>query len=433
MKYCNGRVKSHCTYLLVHAREEGRIMGKTRRKNLVKNREKEEEEESTLPYIPKHIVTNNILERVPSIYLHETFRHVCKSWNDIISSPEFAAKNVIHAKSELLLQVSVSLRHTLRYRLKSLEMDQRLLDFKINSDYPRMGMIRSSCYGLVLVEGNDNQRQGGLVLQVKNLYTKCCLTLPKCPSDCKHVACGAALGFDPSTKEYKVVHTYADDYGYEIFTLGCSDNAWRKVPGPFKEPYERPSNVQSFRWRDPVLVNGRVMHWYVDSKEYVVSMNISDEQPYKTYFPEFDEEIQKHRYRFIEMGGNLSFWYQVSGTQIDVWILKDIHGRNWVKIHSMMAESINYCPNSKCSSTSNIFNPLPDFMKLLPVAALRDGEVIVFKHMSDNYKSDHLYFYDIQQMVLKKFRFKITADSRFIPHRSSLIHWEDEKELLPNR
>ncbi|KAK1562882.1 hypothetical protein Q3G72_018465 [Acer saccharum] len=418
-------------------------MGKsrTRRQNLLKKKEKQEEEENnSLANLPEHIVFT-IIENVPSRYLHDTFRHVCKSWHYLISSPEFATKNIIQAKSELLLQVPKTMRRRWVYKLQSLEIMDSLKSLKIKTRniYPRIGMIRSSFNGLVLVqEYKYNLGQRSVFLQVRNLFTKCCLTLPKCPSDCSHQACGIALGFDPSTKEYKVVHIYADGFGFEIFTLGCSDNSWRTIPGPFQESYERPYNLQTFWWRDPVSVNGRVMHWYVDSKEYVVSMNMSDEKAYKTYLPKLDEEdqeIEKDRYCFIELGGNLSFFYKDSSTQIDVWIMKDLHGRNWVKIHSMMMESIDYYPNSKsCSSSTsnNKFNPLPDFLKLFPVATMRDGEVIVFKHkLSFSSISEHLYFYDIQQMELKKFKCKINGQSGFITHRSSLVHWEDEKELLP--
>ncbi|KAK1563512.1 hypothetical protein Q3G72_028570 [Acer saccharum] len=361
-------------------------MGKsrTRRQNSPKKKEKQEEEENnSLVNLPEHIVFT-IIEKVPSRYLHNTFRHVCKSWHYLISSPEFAAKNIIQAKSELLLQVPNTCRRRWVYILQSLEIMDPLksLEIKTRNIYPHIGMIRSSFNGLVLVQECEyNLGQKSVFLQVRNLFTKCCLTLPKCPSHCSHQACGVALGFDPSTKEYKVVHIYGDGFGFEIFTLGCSDNSWRTIPVPFQESDERPYNLQTFRWRDPVSVNGRVMHWYVDTKEYVVSMNMSDEKAYKTYLPKLDQkdqEIEKERYCFIELGGNLSFFYKDSSTQIDVWIMKDLHGRKWVKIHSMMMESIDYYPNSKScfsSTSNNEFNPLPDFLKLFPVATMRDVRV----------------------------------------------------------
>ncbi|KAK2657522.1 hypothetical protein Ddye_010574 [Dipteronia dyeriana] len=271
-----------------------------------------------------------------------------------------------------------------------------------------MGMIRSRSNGLVLVldfKYNERQLQE-VLMQVNNLSTKCCRTLPKCPSNCTHEdeVCGVALGFDPSTNECKIVHIYGNGYRFEIFALGCFDNDWRTVPGPFKEPYEPPFDVETFEWGDPVSVNGRVMYWYVDTNEYFVSMNISNEKAYKMYLPKLDQEIEIGRFSFMEMGGNLSFWYQISSTQIDVRILKDLHGRNWLKIHSMMMESINYkYPNTKSSSTSNKFNPLPDFMKLVVVAALRDGEMIVFQH--------------------KSFRYNFSMEQSSVDTNGEILHW----------
>ncbi|KAG5550414.1 hypothetical protein RHGRI_015390 [Rhododendron griersonianum] len=101
-----------------------------------------------------------------------------------------------------------------------------------------------------------------------NLVTKCCVTLPKCPSDSPHLRCGVALGYDSRTKKYKVVHVYADLFGFEIFTIGGSDNEWKRVCGPWKDAHhERPFDLD-FYWSDPILTNERFMHWFVDSDDY---------------------------------------------------------------------------------------------------------------------------------------------------------------------
>nr|POF21240.1 hypothetical protein CFP56_27018 [Quercus suber] len=112
-------------------------------------------------------------------------------------------------------------------------------------------------------------------------------------------------------------------FGYEILTLGCSDNKWKCIPGPFKEPHERPFNLDTFHWSDPVSIHGQVLHWYVSSKDYVISMDVNDETPRKTYLPTLGKKIDRKRYSLLEMGGYLFFVYNVSNIQIDVWILKD--------------------------------------------------------------------------------------------------------------
>lgn len=183
----------------------------------------------------------------------------------------------------------------------------------------RMGEIRSSCNGLILICG---PKQKGL-LYVMNILTKSWLELPNCPSNCSHLGCGIAPCFDPLTKDYKVVHIFSDRYGFEIFTLGCSDNAWKRIPGPFKSSHEQQQLLyfaNAYRWRDPVCINEQVLHWYIESNRFIISMNVSDEKSRKTYLPECCWRSRKNRYELVEMGGKLVLVYKVSEIQIDVWI-----------------------------------------------------------------------------------------------------------------
>ncbi|KAJ0089168.1 hypothetical protein Patl1_31726 [Pistacia atlantica] len=312
-------------------------------KNLQENKEID-----VLPDLPEEIIFE-ILKRVPAKYLHENFRYVCKGWNNLISSNMFMAQNTPQNKSGVLISVPTTdikwSSKVVQYQTKLLEMDDKVLGFK-------RGV---SC---------------------DELTHQVCLTLPKCHSGCLHKACGAALGFDPCKQEYKVVHMYADGYGFEIFTLGCSDNAWKRVPGPFK-----------------------------------------DEKSIRMYLPDSAGKTNERRYNLLEMGGNLALVYTVSDTQFDVWILEDFGGQEWTKRHSIMAESTNYT-NFKSSST---YKTLPNFMFLVAVAAMRDGEVLMFKYQKDEGKvADCSYLYDMKQRQLKKFRMKIRSGGKFIPHRGSL-------------
>ena len=224
------------------------------------------------------------------------------------------------------------------------------------------------------------------------------------------------------------MHICSDGYGFEILTLG-DPTRWRRIPGPFQESCERPFNAETFQWSDPVSLHGEILHWQVDSNEYVVSMSMHDEKTYRTHFPDIGQEIEKDKYKLLEMGGCLAFVYKFSSTKISVWILEEWNKEErWVKRHSMVAESVKYCPDSNSSSSSSSMttstecNPLPDFMKLFPVATLRG--VIFFMHRYDKYVSRWLYFYDVRKMELKKFNLGIKDNSSFMPHTSnSLIHW----------
>lgn len=247
-------------------------------------------------------------------------------------------------------------------RVEVLEMDD--LNLK-TAPFSRNGRILSSCNGLIMMHKRE------WVLQVVNLVTKNAVYLPTCPSGCPHSDCGTALAFDPSTNEYKVMHMYDDGFGLEIFNLSSSDNAWKRVPGLFDAPLERPFNPQTFRWTDVVSVNGQFLYWNVKSNRYIVCMNVSDEKWRRINLPDCD----KHRYDLLEMGGKLALFSQDSNTQIDVWILEEFEEHRWIKRHSMMADSINYTMQPFRRRTS-----LPGFTKLFAVAALEDGQVIMFRH-----------------------------------------------------
>ncbi|XP_030924945.1 F-box protein At5g49610-like [Quercus lobata] len=393
---------------------------KMKEKNLLKYHK---QKQNPLPNFPE-LVIYNIIMKIPAEYLQK-YRCVCKLWHEIISSKKFIAQNFIHSITELLIVVK-TYPHL---KAISLRMDEKELDFKLEKlDFAgmRMGCIRSSCNGLVLI--HDPKIEGKL--NVINFLTKCMVKLPRCPTGCPHKKCGVALGFSPSTKEYKVVHMYADGFGYEIFTLGCSDNKWKCIPGPFKVPFERPFNLDTFRWSDPVSIHGQVLHWYVSSKEYIISMDVNDETPRKTYLPTLGEEIDKKRYSLLEMGGYLSVVYNVSDIQIDVWILKDFAAQVWFKKHSILAGSVNCTTLNIPSLPNKCKHSLPDFRKLVALSSLRNGEVIMFKHKTNtNYGC--IYLYDIKHMELKRFALKIRGQSKVVPHRSSLICWKTKSELLP--
>lgn len=167
-------------------------------------------------------------------------------------------------------------------RVQVLETDN--LNLKI-APFSRNGRILSSCNGLTILHPDD------WVPHVVNLVTKDSVALPLCSSLCPytHTGCGIALAFDPSTNEYKVMHLYDDRFGLEIFNLGWSKEKWKRIPGPFNEPLERPFNPQTFRWTNVVSVNGQFLYWNVESNRYIVGMNVSDEKWRRINLPDGGE------------------------------------------------------------------------------------------------------------------------------------------------
>ena len=125
--------------------------------------------------------------------------------------------------------------------------------------------------------------------------------------------------------------------------MGGLQGEWRRIPGPF-EVYDQPyNNIDDFSWSDPVSINGEVLHWYVDSCEFLISMDASDERFSRTPLPDCDKKVYEGNYALVEKRwmGRLSFAHTISYKEMDVWVMEeDFHGRVWVKKHSITLETV---------------------------------------------------------------------------------------------
>ncbi|KAK1363976.1 hypothetical protein POM88_039537 [Heracleum sosnowskyi] len=57
--------------------------------------------------------------------------------------------------------------------------------------------------------------------------------------------------------------------------LGDSSNAWKRIPGPWNNSFERPLGFS--KWSDPVSINGRFLYWNVLSPKFVLSVDVNAE------------------------------------------------------------------------------------------------------------------------------------------------------------
>ncbi|XP_009588991.1 F-box protein At4g19940-like [Nicotiana tomentosiformis] len=367
----------------------------------------EKSQKITLSKFPERIIVN-ILVKIPPRYINKNVMPVCKTLKEMCFRRSFIEQNFMESKSELLIQEAAG-RH-MKTKLieigKELECESR--DLGIN----QLRKIHSSCDGFLLM----NEPWIAWKLQVINPATKFCLTIPKCPSGCQHTACSAALGFDSSTKQYKVVHVMTDSYGFEIFNLSSGDEHWERVSGPWEDPNDRPFDPVKFNWKDPVSINGKILHWYVDSSEYIISMQVNEAKFSRTYLPKCGEVIKTNNYSLVELGGFLSFINSDSETIMDVWILEDFQGQVWSKKHRIVAESINYiCPYKSARQNERT---MPELGKLVVVAgARRNGEVLILKHK----KNSSGYIYDTKSRVMKIFSSNMRNLESFVPHKDSLF------------
>ncbi|KAL1804669.1 hypothetical protein DCAR_0830473 [Daucus carota subsp. sativus] len=378
-------------------------------------------ETDDLDYLMKRKASNNITEKeddhsllpemyeeilvkLPAQYLYQDLRLVCKSWNNIISRKNFILDNFSRTKPVFLVQCD-----TLCRRSYCMEIDEQDLSYRMPEfGFDCVGRFKASCYGMLLMESRIAWNVREPELQVLNLVTKCCLTLPECPSGCAHKECGSGLGFDPCTNFFKVVHIYDMKVGFEIFTIGGSSNEWKTVPGPWKDLSKR--SLLSSGWDDPVSVNGRFLHWNVLSYEYIVSMDVSDEKCIKIKLPYSVESFtDESEFNLVELGGYLACIYSASRTQMEIWILQDFQRKLWLKKHSVHAKMI----------ISSI-NPVPSFTQICPVGCTSNG-VVVFTHTK---RQRRMYIYDMKRKAMKKHAAKTKID-KLIVHRSSLFRLQN--------
>ncbi|XP_010109263.2 F-box protein At5g49610 [Morus notabilis] len=388
-----------------------------------KQQEKEDNEdyEHNIPYIYEHILLQ-IFAKIPQEDLQE-LRYTCKFWNKTISNNKFMAQNFLQSKSSLLIQFRKKFAVT--FKSKLLELDHEGLGFKLDhfANMTRMGQFRSTCNGLILINSilRINRSRAIYRFLVVNMVTKCQITIPNCPSGCRHQFCSLSLVFTPhDQKHYKVVHISSNRFGFEILTLGCAGNQWKVIPGPFQdEAYDR-------SWDNPVSI-GQFLHWDVESDFYILSMDVYNETTWKTYLPHYYVSFRIDRMSLIEMGGHLCFMYSYTTTQFDVWVLKDARGQNWQRSFSIFAESINYLLPRGASPIGEWENALPDFQNLVTLCSLRNGEVIVFRNLNSRW----LYLYDTKIKELRKLsELSSYKDYDVLPYKSSLIYWQNAEELL---
>lgn len=382
-------------------------------KNRVNSNNIKKKEDEVLPRnLPPEIIYG-ILVKSPPEHLYQEFRLVCKAWKNLISGNNFVLDNFARIKPDFLVQRRC-IKHYKTYRM---EINEKQLDYKLHDlELSNKGLLRSSCYGMLLISSrlsdlDSLQPNKKIVLQVVNFVTSFCLTLPECPSGCSHRNCGMALGFDPRTNFFKVVHMYSDGFGFEIFTIGDSSNAWKQISGPWNNSFERPLGLLDSGWRDPVSLNGRFLYWNVLSPKFVLSMDVSDEKTIKIKLPcnSGQEGIKWQSYHLRELEGHLSLTYGMSTATMDIWILEEIHGE-WVKKYSFDANMIDYYIKTSCKERI-----LPDFKLLFPVAGTTNG-VLVLMHT----RQRCIYLYDTTKREMKKFETRSSVDS-IILHRRSLF------------
>ncbi|XP_058097686.1 F-box protein At3g07870-like [Magnolia sinica] len=314
----------------------------------------------------------NILLRLPPESL-PNLRLVCKNWYNVISDPLFIEAHLHRSEPGFIFQKRIS-----RSKCKTHFMEIKEGDIKVHDlDLHCPGRICASCNGLILLESM-------LSLYVINPISKQRIILPPSDLSFKYPLSYEiyGFGFNSITKEYKVVHVCEYKKRKTPIPLGCEittvgSDSWREIDGPFFGLTEL---------RIPISASG-ILHWAI-GMDYIVSMDVGNEKFHKTPFP----NCSRRSYHFLELGEFLSFANRESPVQIDVWILKDLDGGEWIKQLSIGVD----CLGSLLSQDLRWGGSLDPVLLL---ASFRNGEVIIFECFAIDIGGFYLYDFKLERII----------------------------------
>ncbi|KAF5176300.1 hypothetical protein FRX31_034113 [Thalictrum thalictroides] len=113
-------------------------------------------ESSALPMkliIDDEDILTIILIRIPTEALHRNVRYVCHKWLNIISTQDFAQRNLPYSRPKLILLTTRQSRES-KFEIYDMKEDKLIRDCSMGS---WKGQARNSCRGLILV-ADENKK-----------------------------------------------------------------------------------------------------------------------------------------------------------------------------------------------------------------------------------------------------------------------------------
>ncbi|GJU70423.1 F-box protein-like protein [Tanacetum coccineum] len=197
-------------------------------------------------------------------------------------------------------------------------------------EIPYKGCIKSWVDEYLLISGHS--KKGSLYLY--NILTKEGLFLPRCSLSCGgHYGrkCGVGFSYDRFKQVYKVVHVFnGPPIQSELIILkpgNFNSSTWKKINGPLY------TGQRKYSWHDPVSIDGRYLHWNVNSFDYLLSMDTVEERFRRISLPPiYDDNLKnKNQYSICKMGGFLGL-HEVSSENDVMWVLKNFERTTWEKL-----------------------------------------------------------------------------------------------------
>ncbi|GAU24912.1 hypothetical protein TSUD_116370 [Trifolium subterraneum] len=337
---------------------------------------------STLPFdlIPE------ILYRLP-VKLLLQLRCICKSWNSLISDPNFIKKHLHHSTKHLVHILTYSNDVLNSYTIDSVLNDQIAIVSKLEFRNHRGVSFVGSCNGILCFLVKDDAKFS--TIQLWNPSIRKLKVLPPFEKPLKFKMYG--FGYDPVSDNYKVVVVLdvfdnkrnlvvaKKQNDVKVHTLGS--NLWRNIRQlqfPFViTPLQRPGMYVSgtINWlvKDHLLLKDcpRKNHFFV------VSFDLRNESYQEILLPDYGKvgEYTLHLSVFKDCLCMIS--------RQDVWIMKEYgNTESWTKLLT-----ISYMQDPSTSWVfANAMHIFDDGQVFVKAAGGGTGKLVVYNSRNDSFE-----------------------------------------------
>ncbi|KAL5725859.1 hypothetical protein ACHQM5_008951 [Ranunculus cassubicifolius] len=283
-------------------------------------------------------VTVEILARLP-VKSVSRFKTVCKPWNNLISNPYFARKQLKHGSKLKILFRGSDIFESKFYSADYDKPDEQVM-LNLPSSY--VGWSYNSCDGLFVL--SDVGEEDLVCIWNPSTGERYNLPVPF-PEDssCNKFNVKYGIGFDPTTEVYKVLRIeycrcHMPDKN-QIFLYTLNSNSWRRLN---TIPYKPRIGVAS----KMVLVDNN-LHFFGTwtnsevrpNSKLILSFDLSNEVFKEILLPNNGEGFMD----IIQSSSRLCVaFYMSNPRRTDVWVMKE-YGiqESWTKSFSINEEIYN--------------------------------------------------------------------------------------------
>ncbi|XP_022728105.1 F-box protein At3g07870-like [Durio zibethinus] len=386
--------------------------------------------------LPWEIVLD-ILSRLPIPSLVQS-KSVCRAWHSLIQDPVLVNKHfwrTVENDPGLILQTDHPVKNQLYFGDFSTDRnDGNLITTKLSMP-PLLNLhLVSSCNGLLCLRASSVS----FGLCIYNPFTRDYTELPKLTKPRCH---GGLLGFgfDPTTKEYKVIVKSYDRRPFRPFYVAGSTLLRPQVAASTSiEAAVHILTIGNPTWRNlgnlpfhlrlqrsQVLVNGK-LHWVSYRNRYkatnpIISFDLTTEQFQEVPRPDCINMARRSAQLVVLRGCLAAASYQDDSEQLEIWVMTEYSVKeSWVKEFSIGTHVPQILQQNGCGS----FNHPRLFLSkkcIRVLCLLRSGKILL------EYKNKALVLYDPHCGTFKDLQLKfqgIQKCFKVVVHVASL-NWID--------